>query len=84
MAFEEARRILAEQTGLLVQKATEEALSDFFYCGTEEANTGFEKAPYFFVEGILTKMATLGSMDDMFERNLERWTQCISFMDAFT
>lgn len=75
MVIEEARRIFAEQDGPSMQKAAEEALSDVFFCGSEEANTGFENAFYCFFEGVLTEVASKGSLSDTLERNLEHWTQ---------
>lgn len=66
-----------------MQKAEEDdSLDD--YGGFQEANTGHKSASYYFVESVLTEIATRGSMDDMLEHNLELWTQLYLFMDAFT
>lgn len=67
-----------------MQKAAEEALSDIFFVGFEELNIGFQNALYFFIEGVLTETASKRSLDDMFRRNLEGWTQSSLFIEAVT
>lgn len=84
MAEEEAKRIFAEQAGASMQKAAKEALSNIFFVGFEEANTRFTSALYYLIKTVLAKMASNSFLDDTFDRNLERWTQTSSFMDAFT
>lgn len=58
MTQEEAKCIYAEETGPSMQKGTEEALSDIFFTGFEEAKSGFNTASYFFIEGVLTEMSS--------------------------
>lgn len=53
---------------------TEEALKNVVFVGIEETNTGFQNACYFFIEDLLTKMASKGLLDDMLKRNHKRWT----------
>lgn len=55
-----------------MQTATEGALSDIFYAGIDEPNTKFKNASHYFAEDVRTEMAARGSLDDMFEHNLER------------
>lgn len=55
-----------------MQKAVEKALSDIFFVGFDGALTRFKYAFYYFVEEVLTEMASKRSLNDMFERNLER------------
>lgn len=46
-------------------KVADKALSNIFFVRFKEANLGFNNALYYFMEDILTKMASKGSMDDM-------------------
>lgn len=46
MAEEEAKRIFKKLAGLSKRKAAEEALSEIFFVGFEEANTGFKNRLY--------------------------------------
>lgn len=86
MARQESRRIFAEQSDPSIQKSGEQGLSDIFFVGYEESNTGFKDALHYFLEGELTKMvmAMNGFLDEMFKGNLEHWKQSLSFMNAFT
>lgn len=61
-----------------MHKGSKDALSDAFYIGFEKANTGLKNASYNFVEDALTAMATKISLDDKFDRNLERRTPAYS------
>lgn len=72
MAQDEAKRIFAAQVGLSMQNAAGEALSDIFVVGSVEASTGFKNTFYHVTKRVLTKMAASCSLEDMFERNIER------------
>lgn len=67
-----------------MQKAAKETLSDIFFDGFEEAISGFKNAYYYFIEGVLKEILAKSSLEEKFKRNLERWTQSSSFMNAFT
>lgn len=78
-----AKRIFGEQAGLSMKKTAEDNLSDAFFGGFEEPSTGLKNASYYFMGDVLSEMVTKYSMDDVFERNLRRWTQSFSFMGTF-
>lgn len=65
-----------------MQKTAEKTLSEVFFGGLEEVNTGRKNVSYHFVEGVQKEMTTKRSSDNMFKRNLERWTQSLSFINA--
>lgn len=75
MAEIEEKRILVKQASPSMQMAEEDALSDISFVGFEEVNTGFKKALYYFIEDVFTEWASKGSLQDTFERNLDRWRQ---------
>lgn len=54
IAKEKGKCIFAEQAGLSILKAAEEALTDTFFVGSREGTTGIKNASYYFIEGILT------------------------------
>lgn len=39
---------------------------------------------YRFIKTVLTGMTEKGALDDLLDRNIDRWTLSLSFMDAFT
>lgn len=80
VAEEGTRRIYAEQAGPSMRKKTEKALFEIFFDAFEEANAGFRNTSYYFIEGVLTVTASKDSLDDVFERDFERWTQWSTFM----
>lgn len=84
MAQEEAERIYTSRVQGPMTKAAEKALSDAFQVVFESAKNGLKNASYHFLKSILTEMAQNGGLDDVFDRNIERWTQSSTFMDAFT
>lgn len=84
MVRRKTKRICNKQAGPSIQEAVEDTLSDNFIGRFEKAKTELKSASYYFVEGVLTEMARKYSMEDMFERNVERWTHSSSFMDTFT
>lgn len=65
-------------------KAAEDALLKAFFGGFEETNLDLKNASYYCVDGKVTEIDTNHSLEDTFERNLERCTKSFSFMEAVT
>lgn len=55
-----------------MQYAVDEAFSDIFRVGFEEANLGFKNTSYYFMEGAFMEMAVNDCLEDMIERHPER------------
>lgn len=83
MVEEEAKRTIVEQVGLWIQKTEKKARSDIFFTGFGEANTRFKSALQFFIDYVLTKMASKCFLWDMFLRNLYRSKRSFSSIKAF-
>lgn len=64
--------------------AAEDALVDMLKTGYLAATDGVKNASYQFIENVLKEMTLKGTLDDLFIRNLERWSQAHHFMNAFT
>lgn len=56
-------------------KAAEHALLDAFRVDFESAKKGVKISTYLLIENILSKMARTASLGDLFDRNIECWTQ---------
>lgn len=83
-AIQEVKRIYVEQSGWSTEEMAGDALRNVFFARLQKVNSGFKNETYHFVEGVLSKATTKGSLHDMFERHHERWTQSFSLTDAFT
>lgn len=65
-------------------QAAEEALMDILKTCYAAASAGLKDASYRYVENVLIGMTLKGTLDNLFIRNLELWSQASTFMDAFT
>lgn len=74
MDFQNTKRISAEQALPTMLDAAENALSHNIFGELEHAHTGLKKASYYFIVIVLTDIARKGSLEDLIERNPERWT----------
>lgn len=79
----ESKRIHASRVDPFLSKATEKVLSDALLGGSHAANDGWRTASYHFVMHMLTEMVATGGFEEIFDRNIERWAQSLTFMDAF-
>lgn len=61
----------------------EQALSNAFYIDYKFTNARLKNTSYHFVKTVLTEMAHRRAQDEVFDRNIERWTKLSTFMDAF-
>lgn len=83
MAQEKAERIYANRMSESLYMAAEEALSDAFQTGLDSANEGLKTSSYHFMEAVFIELMQKVSLDELFNRNIDRWTQSTTFMDAF-
>lgn len=63
-------------------KAAEDALFCAFLSGKDEANDGLRNASVYITETVLTE-TLYRALDNVFQRSIEKWTDCYTFMDAF-
>lgn len=57
----------------------------FLKCSTfEEADDGFRNSSFYFIADVPTEMGSKSSLNDVFERKLEHWTQSFLCGDAST
>lgn len=66
------------------QNHAEEALSGTIYAGFKNGNSKLNNASYYFTEGVHVGIASNASLDDLFERSLECWTQWSSLKGLIT
>lgn len=64
-------------------KVAEGALSFAFQAGLEEASEGFKNSSFYFADTVSTKMAHCGTLCDIFERSIDKWTKISIFMEGF-
>lgn len=79
-----AKRIAEEEVPISIQKDAKEALSGIFHVEFDETNERSKNLSFNFMGGVLTQMAAEGFLDDLHDRNIERWTESFSFIIAFT
>lgn len=82
MAQDEAKRLYASVVSATMTRAAEQALFDAFRIGYKSANAELKNTSYHSVKSVLTEMAHKGTLDEVFVRNIERWTQPSTFIDA--
>lgn len=83
IARKEALRISIGRVIVAMSKAAVKALPDAFHNDFEFANDDLETTSSYFVVGILTKMAQKSSLCKVLDRNIEHWTQKLTFLNAF-
>lgn len=67
-----------------MSQVAEEALMDLLSTGYAAASNSLKDTAYKFIENIISEMTLKGTFDDLFLRNLERWSQTSTFMNGFT
>lgn len=81
-----AERVAQEHTRLLqqvTQQAVENASSDILFTDYTKAERRLKKASYRFIKTVLTDMAEKGTIHNMLDRRIERWTHPTMFRNAF-
>lgn len=73
-AAEEGKRIIADQAGPSMQKGVEKVLSDIFLVRFDEPSTALKNLSYYFNEGVFTEITLKDTLNELFKRNLKRWT----------
>lgn len=70
MAEQDTKDIFEEQAYSSMQMVAEKALFDIIVIAFEEANTRLENAPHYFIEQVLTEVASKGSLGGIFDRKV--------------
>lgn len=83
VATEEAKRINANRVHSFPSKAAEKALSCMLLAGNGIIHDELKTSSYCFVIHILAEMAATSGLDNIFNRDIERWAQILTFIEAF-
>lgn len=67
-----------------MQQAIENALSDLLVTVSSKIEERSKNAPYQYIKTILATRANKGTLNDVFDRHIERCLQSIPFMDTST
>lgn len=75
MVAQEARQKCKKRFCEATYRAAENVFSDFFIIGTTVIRKWMRNAGFIYVETILTAMAHMILLDEIFGRSIDRWTQ---------
>lgn len=84
MVVFKVNRILEAKLKTKETQAAEEYLMDILKPDYAAAYAGLKDVLYQYVKNVLTETTVKGTGEDLFMRNLERWSRAPEFMDAFT
>lgn len=82
MIAQEVKRKCTKRSHEATQRAVKNALSNLFVTRAAEIEEGMTNVLYQPLETIRATMAEKGTLDEVFDRSSERWTQSALFMDA--